>query len=634
MAECVAVGRTQRRSFWARHDRAIQAVSILALAWGAAYLTWRIIATATGANPVTFLVLLAAEIFGWVSLAGYTFMAWRVPPSVRPPLRRRPAVDVYVCTYDEPVAVLEATLAGCRSITYPHTTWLLDDGRRAEMAALASEWGARYLTRPDNAHAKAGNINHALRCTSGELVLMLDADHVPLPDILDATLGYFDDPDLALVQTPHDFFNRDSVQHTRLDRHEQTLFYEVIAPGKDRHGAAFWCGSATVVRRAALLAVGGVLTDTVAEDFHTTIAMHARGMHTKYHHETVVQGLAPHDLDSFLLQRDRWARGNLRVFRTKENPLWCRGLTPRQRISYFLSLLSYFSGLQRLAMLSVLAATLLTGKLPLTASATGLLLAWLPWTALSLTATIALARGTLGPADSTRYGLMTMGIFCRAAISSWFGGTGRFKVTPKEGIDPGGFHVLRSLALLTTVGVVLLLAESSQLLAASGVAPLPRLHGAALVITLVLGVYELGFITGVLLPLVRRHQLRAHYRFPAELSGTVAAAVVRVLDLSPEGFGVEVPFARGPGDQLTLVVRLPSTDGTALELALPAEVRSAAPGAGPGSWRLGCRVTGLDARSHDRLVEYCYVFQPSRLLRTGPQPRTRPAPAQPGALAS
>ena len=117
-----------------------------------------------------------------------------------------------------------------REITVPHTTYLLDDGDRPEMAELAERLGARHLTRPDHAHAKAGNVNHALEVTSGDLVLVLDADHVPLPTILESTVGYFDDPLLALVQTPHDFSNRDSVQHTQPQRNEQSLFYRVVAP--------------------------------------------------------------------------------------------------------------------------------------------------------------------------------------------------------------------------------------------------------------------------------------------------------------------------------------------------------------------------------------------------------------------
>ena len=150
-----------------------------------------------------------------------------------------------------------------------------------------------WITRPDNSHAKAGNINHAFTVTDGDLIVVLDADHVPRPDFLDATLGYFADPLVALVQSPHDFSNRDSIQHTTAVRHEQTLFFDVIGPGKDRCNSMFWCGSATIVRRTALEGVGGVLTDTVAEDFHTTIRMHAQGWQTRYHDEILVQGKAP-----------------------------------------------------------------------------------------------------------------------------------------------------------------------------------------------------------------------------------------------------------------------------------------------------------------------------------------------------
>ena len=226
-----------------------------------------------------------------------------------------------MCTYDEGLDVLGATLVGCDRISYPHTTWVLDDGRREEVRRLADRFGARYLSRPTNEHAKAGNINHALDLTDGQLLLILDADHVPQPDILDATVGYFDDPAVAVVQTPHDFGNHDSFQHFETGRHDQSMFFEVIMVGKDSHDGAFWCGSAGVILRHALEGIGGIATETVAEDFHTTIRLHAEGWHTRYHDETLVQGLAPHDLATFLLQRDRWARGNLAVLRTRENAI-------------------------------------------------------------------------------------------------------------------------------------------------------------------------------------------------------------------------------------------------------------------------------------------------------------------------
>jgi cellulose synthase (UDP-forming) len=618
----VAVLGPGRRGFWARHERLVQCVATVALLWGGAYFLWRIGWSGRGVNPALFAVLLVAELFGWLSLVLYAFLGWRGPRSGRPPRRGTPTVDVFVCTYNEPVYVLEATLAGCRAITYPHTTYLLDDGRRAEMAELATRMDAQWVTRPDNRHAKAGNVNHALGVTDGELILTLDADHVPRPDILDGTLGYFDDSHVALVQTPHDFFNRDSFQHTRSERHEQTLFYEVLAPGKDRHNAMFWCGSATIIRRDALVAVGGVLTDTVAEDFHTTIAIHARGWRTHFHAETLVQGLAPHDLAGFLLQRERWARGNLAVFRTRENPITCRGLRPLQRLSYLASLLQYFSGLQRLALLGLLSCTLVTGRLPMRATPLTLLTLWLPWALLAFCATVGLARGTLGPADSTHYGLMTMGINVRSALSLLGARKGRFEVTPKEGIDEGGLQVLRFLTLLTATGAVLLGAEVLRLLTWAGVAGLPPLHGLALAVSLVLGAWELFFIGRVLVPLVRRRQRRAHYRFPVEMRGKIVNTVVPISDLTTAGLAFASPVEWPVYTRTRLLTRLPDATGTLRDLTLDLEVRSSRFVEEAESWRVGCRFVGLDVRTRACLVDFCYVVQPTLALNG-----SLPAPA-------
>src|SRR4051812_33125584 len=184
--------------------------------------------------------------------------------------------------------VLPPPLAGCRPPPPPPPPSLLDDGKRSERAEPPRPAGAESLPRPDNSHAKAGNINAALTRTEGELVLMLDADHVPMPDALDAMVGYFDDERMALVQSPHDFFNHDSVQHYVVGRHEQSLFYRVVCPGKDRHGAAYWCGSAALISRQALLEIGGVATETIAEDFHTTIRMQRYGWKSRYHDEVLV----------------------------------------------------------------------------------------------------------------------------------------------------------------------------------------------------------------------------------------------------------------------------------------------------------------------------------------------------------
>ena len=180
---------------------ALRAVAAVALCWGSAYLLWRLAETGRGIAPLAFYSLWMVELYNFTSLVFLGFYGWRWSEPHRPPATPGYGVDVFVATYDEPWEVVEATLAGCAALRYPHETFLLDDGRRPEMQALAGEWGAKWLCRPDNSHAKAGNINHALTATSGELILCLDADHVPLPDALDALVGYFDDDKVALVKT-------------------------------------------------------------------------------------------------------------------------------------------------------------------------------------------------------------------------------------------------------------------------------------------------------------------------------------------------------------------------------------------------------------------------------------------------
>ena len=330
-----------------------------------------------------------------------------------------------------------------------------------------------------------------------------------------------------------------------------------------------------------------------------------------------MQGLAPHDLAAFLLQRERWARGNLRVFRTRENPLWCPGLSFGQRLSYLASLSNYFSGLQRLVLLAVLVNTLVSGRLPMSASPLTLAVFWAPWAVLSFVATLALARGTLAPSDSSVYGIETMGIYLRALVALVWPGAGRFKVTPKEGIDEGGLVVLRILGLVSVVATVLVAAVTLRALTAVGVVGLPPLEGMALVVTLVVGVWELAFIARTLVPLVRRKQHRVQYRFSVELRGRIANSIVDVLDLSPEGLAFRSPLEWPTGERTELLTRLPSAQGLLADLTLPLEVRSARRLPDQDGWRIGCSFGDLDTESRRVLVEYCYVVQQADRTQPG-----------------
>ncbi|HSQ72555.1 MAG TPA: glycosyltransferase, partial [Rubrivivax sp.] len=280
---------------------------------GVWYLVWRL-GTFNPEAAILSRLIYGAEIFGFVSALLHIFMCWRLSEREAPPPNAQRSVDVFVPTYNESVALVRKTLLAAVAMKQPHTVWLLDDGRRPEMAALARELGCRYLARADNRHAKAGNLNHALAHSEGELIAIFDCDHAPRRDFLTRTLGYFNDERVAFVQTPQDFFNLDSYQHRHANGErsvwtEQSLFFRVIQRGKDTWNAAFFCGSCAIVRRSALDEIGGFATGTVTEDLHTSLRLHARGWKSVYHAQPLAFGVAPESIEPFIGQRVRWGQG-------------------------------------------------------------------------------------------------------------------------------------------------------------------------------------------------------------------------------------------------------------------------------------------------------------------------------------
>ena len=236
-------------------------------------------------------------------------------------------VDVYIPTYNEPMDVLEKTIIGALCLDYPNLkVWVLDDGRRPWLKKFCRDKGVGYLTRPDNKHAKAGNINHALTKTDAEFVAIFDADFIPQRNFLMRTMGFFSDPKIGIVQTPHLFYNSDPLQtNLALQKRlpdDQRFFFDSIMPSRDAWDAAFCCGSNSVTRRAALRSVGDELpTAAITEDMLLTLVMLRRGYVTRYLCEPLAFGLAPESIDAFFVQRQRWARGATQIMLLKDGPL-------------------------------------------------------------------------------------------------------------------------------------------------------------------------------------------------------------------------------------------------------------------------------------------------------------------------
>ncbi|MDA1002187.1 MAG: glycosyltransferase [Chloroflexi bacterium] len=322
-----------------------------------------------------------------------------------------------------------ATIAAAVAVRYPHVTYVLDDGNREWVQALCERFGAEYVRREEHVHAKAGNLNHALLKTRGEFVCVIDADFIAAPEYIDELIGYFSDPEVAIVQGPQDFYNRDSFQHTKAGDpwHEQTMFYEVIQPGKNHLDSAFWCGSPSMLRRDALLGLGGVATETVTEDLHTSLRLHQRGWRVIYHARPVAFGLAPDDYTSFITQPQRWALGTMQVIRREWNK---RGLSLTQRLSYLGSTATYFDAYRNLALLTVLPVVLATGRVPLVGGLP-VFLAWGAFFASMTAANVALGRGRVRALGTQMFDLMKMFAFAVAALTLVIPRPVRFHVTRK-----------------------------------------------------------------------------------------------------------------------------------------------------------------------------------------------------------
>jgi cellulose synthase (UDP-forming) len=398
------------------------------------YLSWRP-STFNHDAPVFSWTVYGAELFGCLIALLNLFMVWRLSVREPPPAESGHLVDVFVTTYNEPVEMLRRTLVAATRIEYPHQTWLLDDGNRPEMRALAGELEVNYLARTDNLHAKAGNLNNALSHARGEFVAVFDADHVPSRHFLNRTLGYFRDADVACVSTPQDFYNVDSFQHrsrpdSRLVWNEQSLFFRVIQRGKDAHNAAFFCGTCGVLRREALDEIGGFAVDTVTEDLDTSLRIHQRGWRTVYHAESLAFGLAPADIVPFIKQRMRWGQGAMQVMRRHGFIVFARGLTLAQKLSYLGSTITYLEGWQKLVFYAAPVIVLLTGTMPVDYVSWDFLLRFIPYYLLTFWMFEETSRGYGRSLQVESYNMARYAAFMWATTAI-FREKLRFKVTQK-----------------------------------------------------------------------------------------------------------------------------------------------------------------------------------------------------------
>ena len=416
--------------------------------------------------------LFLADLYVWVMLLlNYLQTIWPLKREIVPlpeDMSLWPTVDVYVPTYNESLDVVRDTVLAAQCIDYPRDKmkiYILDDGKRSEFAMFAADVGVGYITRNDNSHAKAGNLNHAMKLTNGELICVFDCDHVATRIFLQATVGGFlKDPKLALVQTPHFFYSPDPFERNlsvgRNIPNEGMLFYGPIQRGNDNWNATFFCGSCAVIRRSALEEIGGFAVETVTEDAHTALKMQRLGWGSAFIDIPLAAGLATERLVLHIIQRTRWARGMTQIFRL-DNPLFGRGLTFQQRLCYLSAMLYYQFAIPRIIFLTAPLAYLLF-NLNIIYSSASLVFAYaLPHLFLSIYLNSRLNGRYRYSFWGEIYDLvLAFHIVLPTVVTMIFPKRGKFNVTDKGGLLNVGyfdFSVVRPhlvIAFLLTIAVV------------------------------------------------------------------------------------------------------------------------------------------------------------------------------------
>lgn len=497
------------------------------------YVWWRLTETLALETPLDIFLgggLLAAELYTWiVMILGYVQSAW--------PLRRKPArlpddidlwptVDVFIPTYNEPLKIVRPTVLAAMNLNWPAdklNIYILDDGARDEFREFADMVGVGHLTREGSEHAKAGNLNTALKSTDGELVVIFDCDHLPVRSFLQVTVGTFlAEPKCAVLQTPHHFYSPDAFErnlHTegRVPA-EDKLFYGLLQDGNDLWNATFFCGSCAVIRRKPLLEVGGIAVETVTEDAHTALKMHRLGYTTAYLNVIQAAGLSTESLSGHVGQRIRWARGMAQIFRV-DNPLFGKGLNLFQRLCYSNAMLHFFYGLPRLVFLTAPLAFLFFEAHVITAAASTLLAYVLPHLILATTANSRIQGQYRHSFWAEAYETVLAWYIVRPTTVALFAPQlGSFNVTAKGGlVEKSYFDWTISLPFLT----IALLNMSGMAVGMLRLFVWPEPEVGTILVNLAWAFYNLIVLGTALLVCAEARQVRDQHRVAMHVPATV-----------------------------------------------------------------------------------------------------------------
>lgn len=592
-----------------RGDRWIgRGIAVAGLAFGVAYLVWRVTSTLDGAPPLLAAVMLLVEVVGVVGVAAMVWALWRAPHTVPPRASRARQlvdapgdmpidVDVLVRCSGQDLESLRATMLAVRGMGALH---VLDLGARPEIASLALDAEAVYIaTDPED----LDGLGQALHALAAPAVLLLEAGDVPHPDIVPILLPWLDDGAVAIVQGAGVSAQRDSAEHDAAGRHDKEFERRALLPSLGARGVAAFVGSGALIRRSALigLPIGHATRPMVQAEI--TAALLAEGWRIVAPGGEPVVALAPYAQPDVVESMHACeASGALHLLKGANGALRPGGQSLRQRIAQVALAVRPLAGVRRSLLIVVLLGSLLSGELPFRPTTTGLIGLWVPWFVMSAVGLWLLSEGALRPGDRLRASMRLLGASWRGVLAP----NGRPE-DPQYAVAGafGMHHGVASALAVAAISVVVGLRGVSDRLTHT-LAPLPLDHSAGL---LVVALWSLGGGLDALRLLARRAQTRRATRVASSLPSTIGERAALVVDLTPHGAAVisEADLPVGAESMIDLVV--PTASGC-VSASVPVVVRNVRADFS-GERRYGVEFGTTPAYVAEALVEYCIV-QPAR----------------------
>ncbi|MFW9854014.1 MAG: glycosyltransferase family 2 protein [Candidatus Thorarchaeota archaeon] len=348
-------------------------ISLLVLGFIPIYLVFSFVEIVTYPDYLGIVLnflLLAIEAFGYLFAFYLLYMisgAFKFrsqPPFPQTVTSFHPSFSIIVPSHGTPFPILKETLLGTLALKYDDYEIIVSDNGvdpkvTDQLREFCEEHQIPFHWKPDSRGFKAGNINAVLEKTHGDLIVILDSDHIPVPDLLTLFAEVMGDETIGYIQTKVSYRNLTKI-YQAANSILYSQFFEVFEAAKDPRGVALFNGTTGCFRRDALLAVDGFSEETLIEDIDTSMKILARGYTGRFLNVVGSRGLVPESAKGQIIQLWRWAHGACSLLRLRFRELFkSPHLSWPKKLELILNTMAFFSGISIVLLISLLALLVL-----------------------------------------------------------------------------------------------------------------------------------------------------------------------------------------------------------------------------------------------------------------------------------